>query len=279
MKVYDTRNMITMEPVISVPVQTDAGLLNMGFHNAFKENHGLLGWRNEVGPRKLRQDDRAWSRLAVLSGGSRSQVIMFDPDKVHSSLFYADADDVNKIISPAEYTDLYYLATLCSRNQLVVAPPDKLASVTAPALTLDRDGFLAVYVGRAVCAVDPARDILMFRPTTTSEEEGVDVSIITQLLEPILAARNADGTIVFEAYGQPHRKLNRPDEILVLCVDLSISMDARCGFRDVEANEDDNTSLQRNVHARIGQVMTENAQISLPGPDDLKGMHIQKILK
>jgi hypothetical protein len=100
MKVYDLRNMITMEPVMSDPVQTDAGLLNMGFYQAFKERHGLLGWKNEANPKQLLADDRVWSRLVILSGGTRSQVIRYNPDKVHSSSFYADDGDIDKIIAP-----------------------------------------------------------------------------------------------------------------------------------------------------------------------------------
>lgn len=274
MKVYDLRNMITMEPVISVPVQTDAGLLNIGFYQAFDAEHGVLRWTHETSPRQVLGDDRACIRVATLLGGTQSQVISFNPDIVYSSRFYEEASDINRIISPAEYTDLHYLATLCSRNKLVVAPPNKLASVTAPALTLDRDGVLAVYVGRAACGVDTSRDILMFRPTSTREEEDVDVPIITQLLEPILAARKADGTIIFEAYGQTHRKLSHPDEVLMLCIDLSSSMLGRCGFPDIRRNEDADASVQRT-----NQAMAENAQFHLPEPDDLKGLPLLRLLK
>jgi len=77
----------------------------------------------------------------------------------------------------------------------------------------------------------------MFRPTSSVVEEAVDVSIITQLLIPILERRNADGTAVFEAFGDHTRQVKDPDEIVVLCVDASASMDDRCGFIDVEENE------------------------------------------
>jgi len=43
MRVYDLRDMITMEPVLSVPVQTKAGLLDLGFYRAFQQG-GLLRW-------------------------------------------------------------------------------------------------------------------------------------------------------------------------------------------------------------------------------------------
>jgi hypothetical protein len=78
----------------------------------------------------------------------------------------------------------------------------------------------------------------MFRPTSSVIEEAVDVSIITQLLIPILERRNADGTAIFESFGDHTRQVKDPDEIVMLCVDASASMDDRCGFIDVEENED-----------------------------------------
>jgi hypothetical protein len=41
MKVYDLRNLITMEPVLSIPIQTDAGLLNVDFQKAFEQGGPL----------------------------------------------------------------------------------------------------------------------------------------------------------------------------------------------------------------------------------------------
>ena len=272
MKVYDLRNMITMDPVLSVPVQTPAGLVDLGFFEAFIEG-GLLTWTNHTTMIKSSAIDRAWSRIAAISGGATAQVVGFNADMIGSSSHYADGGDINKVISPTEYTDLQYLANLCSRNQLTVTPPAALASASAPVLTLDREGSLAVYVGRAGCGAEPGRDILMFRPTSGSEEEGVDVSIITQLLEPILAQRTADGTIVFEAYGDHHRKMIAPDEITMLCVDLSCSMSDRCGFTDVQINEDADAQINRN--ARTGgdgstTRTTENPAYHLPDTDELK---------
>lgn len=211
-------------------------------------------------------------RIAKVSGGTRTQVLVFDPDAVRTSSRYVDSNDVKNVISPAEYVDLTYLANLCSRNQLSVIPPARLASASAPVLTLDRDGFLAVYVGRAGCA-EAGRDILMFRPASMSEEEAVDVSIITQLLEPILAQRKADGSIVFEAYGDSHRKLTAPDETTMICVDLSSSMDERCGFDDIQNSEDAEEEMQEQVRSTVAPPQApveENSAFDLPGPDELK---------
>ncbi|KAF2824079.1 hypothetical protein CC86DRAFT_421855 [Ophiobolus disseminans] len=235
MSVYDLQNTITIEPVLSTPVQTKSGLLDLGLYKAFQEA-GIL------------------SRAAILSGGAKTRIIAFDFDAVNTNTRYADRGNVNTVVSPAEYSELSYLAGLCARNQLSVIPPSALPSATPPVLTLDREGSLSVYIGRADCA-EAGRDILLFRPTSAKEEEGVDVSIITQLLEPILARRTADGTVLFEAYGDQHRKLVDPDEIAVICIDLSQSMTERCR----------NTSSNGS-----GTVMAENPAYHLPDSDELK---------
>ncbi|CAN9388920.1 unnamed protein product [Alternaria sp. RS040] len=253
MKVYDLRNLITMHPVLSESVQTMSGLVDRPLQSGLNS--------------RLNMD-----RIAKVFGGTRTQVLVFDPDAARTSSRYVDSNDVKNVISPAEYVDLTYLANLCSRNQLSVIPPARLASASVPVLTLDRDGFLAVYVGRAGCA-EAGRDILMFRPASMSEEEAVDVSIITQLLEPILAQRKADGSIVFEAYGDSHRKLTAPDEITMICVDLSSSMDERCGFDDIQNSEDAEEEMQEQVRSTVAPPQApveENSAFDLPGPDELK---------
>jgi len=139
-------------------------------------------------------------------------------------------------------------------------------------LTLDRECSLAVYIGRAGCT-EAGRDILIFRPTSANEEETVDVTIITQVLEPILTQRKADGTAIFEAYGDQHRKVVAPDEIAVICIDLSQSMKERCGFVDVESNEDADARINRRPSANLQKssvVMTENPAYHLPDSDELR---------
>ncbi|KAG9196251.1 hypothetical protein G6011_01372 [Alternaria panax] len=193
MKVYDLRNLITMQPVLSEPVQTKSGLVDAEFHEAFSEQ-GVLSRMNGDCSKKISTFDLNWDRITKVSGGAKTQVLVCNFDTVRTSPRYVDGGDISKLISPAEYIDLTYLANLCSRNQLSVTPLASLASAPAPVLTLDRYSYLAVYVGLAGYA-EASRDLLMFRPASDSEEEAVDISIIRQLLEPILADRKADGTI------------------------------------------------------------------------------------
>ncbi|KAI8940672.1 hypothetical protein NX059_001942 [Plenodomus lindquistii] len=136
MPVHDLRNQVTMYPILSAPVHTTSGLLDRGFFNAFQAN-GPLKWTGGRDTTKSTTPDHAWIRMATVAGGTKSQIVRYNADTIESSGRYADGGDINKVISSAEYTDLHYLANLCSRNQLAVVPPSKLALASPPVLTLD----------------------------------------------------------------------------------------------------------------------------------------------
>ncbi|KAJ8116748.1 hypothetical protein OPT61_g1881 [Boeremia exigua] len=262
MRVHDLRNTITMQPVQGPTIQSKAGLIDTGFYDAFAED-GVLTWINSNDTAKVPSIDRTLARVAMLAGGRRAKMVTFNSDAVAFNARYPDKN-ISTVVAHAEVSNLQYLATMCSSNHLSVIPPADLPSSSPPVLTLDRQGFLSVYVGREACGV-AGRDILMFRPL--SSEEAVDVSIITQLLVPILARRNADGTVVFEAYGSQHREIKDPDEAVVVCVDLSTSMNLRCGFTDVEENEDADASINRASHAAAPA--TVPPQVEHPGGERL----------
>ena len=59
--------------------------------------------------------------------------------------------DISTGVAQAEVLSLEYLVTVCSNNQLSVVHSAKLPFVSPPVLTLDRQGFLVVYVGREAC--------------------------------------------------------------------------------------------------------------------------------
>lgn len=270
--VYDLQSAITMEPVTS-PIQTMAGLVDRGLYDAFKDG-GILRWTNGVCLDTVANFDHGLNRAVLLAGGTRSQVISFEIDAVNNSRRYLDRGVVDNVISPAEYSNLPYLATLCSRNQLGVVHPSSLPSTEPPSLTLDRLGSLAVYVGRQPCG-DPGNDIIQFRPTNGDDiEESVDVSIITQLLVPILEQRKADGTAVFEGFGDRHRQLKDPDEVVMLVIDCSSSMDSRCGFIDVEANEDAYLGPDKkdNLDDELAKA-AKDRRFDMSELDDMKGKY------
>lgn len=230
LKSFDLTNSKTMEPIEN-PVMTSGGLMEAGYVEAYRPGGALFG--DSAGQTLLPIPlDTLTKRLVLLNGGLVSEVTFFDLDALHTAYSYKDAGDPAKVVGPQEISDVYHLSALCERNKLVVLPPSALPSSQPPALTLDRDGFLAVFTGRQGCAA-PGRDIAIFRATRGGEHL-VDVSIITQLLEPILKEHEADGTSVFDSFGGSQtRKFGVPDEILILCVDCSASMSEKSDFVDI----------------------------------------------
>jgi len=195
------------------------------------------------------------------------ETIFFDLDALHTAYRYTDAGDLDKVIARQELSDVYHLSALCERNKFAVLPPSALPSSQAPALTLDRDGLLAVFTGRQGCA-PPSQDIAIFRPTRGGEHL-VDVSIITQLLEPIMKGREADGTSVLDSFGGSQtRKFGVPDEILMLCVDCSASMGGKSDFIDITDSYE--TEVAPSINATQETSTGENASpaVSL---DQIKG--------
>ncbi|KAF4633485.1 hypothetical protein G7Y89_g4628 [Cudoniella acicularis] len=234
LKVLDLRNTFTMEP-IAHPVQTSFGLVERGYYEALKEG-GMLSWKTGEAPLSALPLDTRTRRIALLCGGIIHQITTLDTNLLLNSVSAYSSRNHAAVINSRELSDLQQHAVLCSRNNLSVLAPSTLPSAQAPALTLDRLGNLAVYVGRPPCA-DPGKDIAIFRPTDGGEEN-VDVSIITQLLVPILEKRESDGTAVFDAFGDNfQRKSRTPDEIIMLCVDCSASMRDDNDFSEIKDDD------------------------------------------
>ncbi|KAL1608137.1 hypothetical protein SLS60_003076 [Paraconiothyrium brasiliense] len=266
--IYELRNLITMESVVA-PIHTTTGLVDQDFFNTFKAS-GPLRWKNGSTHEIATTSGSPLLRACLLSGGVKSQVLSYNIDTIVSSSRYADDGDVTKVLSSTELSDLQYLSGLCGRNHLGVIHPSSLPSTDPPVLTLDRAGLLAVYVGRQACG-QAGRDINMFRPTSTAVEEAVDVSIITQLLIPILERYAADGTAFFESFGDKTRCVKEPTEIIMLCVDASSSMNGGCGFDGIEENEDAGVSSDNADNPVLGAEMdVENAEFDRPALDELK---------
>lgn len=168
--------------------------------------------------------------MLSLCGGLVNEITVLEYDNLRTASHGYPPEAA--IVTHRELTDLSHLSGLASRNKLSVVPPANLPSADAPVLTLDRNGNLAVYVGRAGCA-EPGKDITIFRPTS-SGEENVDVSIITQLLVPILEQRQSDGTAIFDSFGNGIRQFKAPDEVLVVVVDCSNSMSENSDFVELQ---------------------------------------------
>lgn len=229
MKMVELSNSETTEPLLD-PVDTDTGLLERGHFEALKA--GLIKFSDETLdtiPRALDLDGRT-RRAALLSGGMSQRVLVFDMDILHS-IGKPIASRDHPVINASDL-DLSHLAVLCSRNGLTVAAPARLANSDSPVLTLDSNALGAVYCGRQPCGT-PGQDFMLYRPTRGGDST-IDPAIVTQLIAPILASRQADGSGVFDAPGDvAQRKIETPDEILMVCVDCSASMSEGTGFVDM----------------------------------------------
>lgn len=275
---FTLTNMNTWEP-IKDPVSTQSGLCERGYYEAFCIGGTLTGHGDSTEePLQESPLDPRMKRIFLLSAGLSRTTTCLDIDTLNTAYHYEDSGDLTRILIRHELTDVQHLATLCERNELAVLSPSSLTSAKAPALTMDRDGLLAVYTGRQACAL-PGQDIAIFRPTKTPTESTVDVAIVAQLLAPILEQRKSDGTAVFDAFGGSHtRRFEVPDEILMFCVDCSASMDIASAFEDVE---DTGPSRAESIHDSTPErdMASADGSYTVPSLDDLKGSCLNNHMK
>jgi hypothetical protein len=257
-KTLDLRDAITNE-IMEFPVQTDFGLVEKAYADAYCEEGTLGSLKSQFVMEPVPVNSR-FRRIAALSGGQNSELSYYDLDSLHLLVKKTSTSEDRKVVTQA-FSDLRYLASLCERTGLTVVEPSKLRSSKSPVLTLDRDGLIAVYTGRPPCTAPP-NDTAMFRPTKGGEVN-VDVAIIAQLLEPILAAREQDGSLVFDLFGEgTKRKDQKPEEIIVFTVDCSRSMSDSSDFDemiDQETNsqpEDDETMVTSAGEGLIAELGT-----------------------
>lgn len=236
-KTVDLRDVRTNEFIVD-PIQTDLGLMERGCYNAFKRG-GILSQPGAEDVDILSSSpDLPALRAATSNSGVGPEASYYETNTIRASL---SIKDLNKNVLEelrGFSRDLRYLGMLSDRSGMNVVHPTSLKSAKAPVLTLDRDGYLCVYVGRAACA-PPDRDISIFRPVHGSEE-AIDVNIVAQLVEPVLRLREHDGTIIFELLSGSLRSENaKPTELLMFCVDCSQSMDSASDFHEIQENSVD----------------------------------------
>jgi ubiquitin-protein ligase/uncharacterized protein YegL len=264
MNVTTLVNSETMEP-IAFPVDTRIGLLEKGCFDALKA--GIIQFTDPDLNESLTEVSlrSQVSRAAFLSGGLLSSITMFDLNSLASNYRYENGDASDTILTSEDLSDIIQHAVTCAAVKMSVVPPASLGSSPSSVLTLDRDGLAAVYLGRKACG-SPGQDFLIFRPTKGGECD-IDVSVVTQLLEPILAARVADGSAIFDGVGEAiKRKSDKPSEILMICVDCSSSMSKSAGFNDNEVEDDD---VEKSAEEILLQDIREN-EIHFGTIDDAK---------
>ncbi|KAJ6599762.1 hypothetical protein DFH09DRAFT_626274 [Mycena vulgaris] len=129
----------------------------------------------------------------------------------------AAARDFGSAIRRANQTDLV------SQGPLDL----KSVEVIAPRIVVDQEGLLAVFTGRG-CGT--SRDVNFFRPTSGGDTE-VDVNDVSHALQKVITARKAEDTWQVDTFGEVSAVARPPDEAIVLCLDLSESMNGRSGVQ------------------------------------------------
>lgn len=152
-KTIDLTDARTLQP-IRRPVSTSVGVLEEGHYKALQPM-GSLHWCKGQPPPRLEELDTRALRLAFLSGGRLSEIVIVDMDQV--TLGLKQEQSLLQARDEKLAWNLYHLAELSERQGLGVEPPCGLPSSEAPILTLDRTGFLAVYLGKAACA-EPGKE-------------------------------------------------------------------------------------------------------------------------
>ena len=239
----DLRDVITLEPVTE-PVLTDEGLVNKSVFDAFSVSP-LLKQSPSCRLKDRSCDDSRRIRVALLYGGGALEIPFYAADILGAALERYGAVESLMLDLKSLSSDIVFLASLCEETRLVVAAPRDLSNVEAPSLTLDRYGYMAVYTGRSACA-EPGHDHAVFHPLTGTEDN-VDVTIVSQMLEPILQAREKDGTNVFDLFSATYRQKEAlPTEMVVFCVDCSQSMNGTSDFTELNEDDEDSTLEEPN---------------------------------
>jgi uncharacterized protein YegL len=267
-KTLDLKDAITNE-IMEFPVQTNFGLVEKGYADAYGEE-GILGSMKSQYAIETTSTASRFRRIAILSGGAHAELSYYDLDSLNMLVKKTSTSEDRKLVTQA-FADPRFLASLCERTGLAVVAPSALRNSKAPVLTLDRDGLIAVYTGRPPCT-EPPNDTAIFRPTKGGEVN-VDVAIITQLLEPILAAREQDGTLVFDLFGEgTKRKDQTPEEIVIFCVDCSRSMSNAADFDEIidEENSQFSDDDEKNLNSAGEGLIAELGTFVNPTFEEMK---------
>jgi hypothetical protein len=76
MQIHNLRNAVTVLPVHGIAVQTKAGLIDMGLHDAFAKDGSLI-WTNDNNTAKASSLNRKLNRIETLVGGIKPKVVFF----------------------------------------------------------------------------------------------------------------------------------------------------------------------------------------------------------
>lgn len=239
-KTLDLRDIKTNQPVVN-PVQSELGLMEKGCYECFTAG-GLLSSNVNESSVQIQELSAQTRRVILLHGGLNAETTFYDHDALQAALLGIQIVVAELGSQRDMYLNLHHLAALSEQARFSVVSPRALAESKVPSLTLDRDGLMAVYVGRPPCAA-PGQDITIFLPLD-GREDNIDVAIVTQLIEPIVQSRQRDGTSIFDFFGaSPQCAVEKPAELVMVCVDCSTSMDEASDFHEISGVVDEDEDI------------------------------------
>ncbi|KAK4500447.1 hypothetical protein PRZ48_008636 [Zasmidium cellare] len=254
----------TTEPVMHA-VNTQAGLIEKALMDALSDNGVLSG--SHLSTVVEADTDATVQRVALLAGGVIREVTVFSAARLKDKYqgVYTDGGDADVVLETSELGELHHLADIAGRYKLGAHKPSQLVSAISPCLAaLDRKGHLAVYVGQLPCS-GPGESTEIFRPK--HGRETINESTLEQIIEPIIAGYESDGTAVFDVHGGSLvKRASNPDEIVMVAVDCSSSMRQRTDFWDLQDEEDE----MNDVPEPTADSVVDREFYTRTGFDDLK---------
>jgi hypothetical protein len=201
-------------------------------------NPEFIGWT-------VRTEATALTRPSLLSGRRIKMLLHFRFDPSVSER-YGDPSD--EILAPID-VDVEQLRRTLSRGPFAVIPPMDLNGGKQSVLTFDERGWLAVFVGYQPCGIPPAKYIHAFHALicstalfcpTKGGDNYVDTAAVAQALARLRESNMQDDLDSFHSLGHGDAvEAEPPNEIIMICLDTSASMDGNADFADLNDEDSD----------------------------------------
>ncbi|KAF8067680.1 hypothetical protein FPV67DRAFT_1669576 [Lyophyllum atratum] len=170
--------------------------------------------------------------IIELVGGELRRVLCHTTNFHGSEIYGLRIQDIAALNRPRSLESAGYQFSSAIRaaneSDLISRGPLELKSpaVVPPQIVLDGEGYLAVFTGRGCGAT---RDVNFFRPTSGGDTE-VDVNDVEHALQKVIETRKREDTWEVDCFGGIPAKARVPDEAIMLCLDLSQSMNEKSGI-------------------------------------------------
>ncbi|KAJ7155009.1 hypothetical protein C8R46DRAFT_1226970 [Mycena filopes] len=136
-----------------------------------------------------------------------------------------------EMMAPLDSAARDFVAAIRRANQgdLVSQGPLELKSVDVvpPRIVVDQEGLLAVFTGRG-CGT--TRDVNFSVLRSNGGDTEVDVNDVSHALQKVIEGRKVEDTWHVDCFGEVSAVSRPPDEAVVLCLDLSESMNEASGL-------------------------------------------------